>query len=309
MMRRKLQRNRRNGRNRRIRRIRRNWKICDTIVKSIVFLGIAAGMFTAVIQKCGTNVPAQEFQSGMWEIMYSDGNETDKEAVSDGVLTSSNPEETDPIILDEKVCRDCRQIYEKDPKLCVLVNKEKELDAAFDSHLRSICGGRLMASDWMYQDLKEMLQAAGDAGYDYWIASAYRSRERQQELVDEDVEALMRQGKSRQEALEETLRETMPAGHSEHETGLALDILCSGNTNMDESQALEPANQWLVSHCSEYGFILRYPKDKVSVTGIAWEPWHFRYVGRDAAKYMTEHDLTLEEFCMMVRKKNVNYRP
>lgn len=230
MMRRRLHRKR---------RIRRNWKICGCIVRIIVFLGIVAGMFTAVIQRCGTDAPAQECQSGMWEtIMYSDGTETDKDAVSDGVLTPSNLEETDLIILDEKVCRECRQIYEKNPEICVLVNKEKELDAAFDSNLRSICGGRLMASEWMYQDLTEMLQVAGDAGYQYWIASAYRSRERQQELVDEDVEALMRQGKSRQEALEETLRETMPAGHSEHETGLALDILCSGNTKMDESQAL-----------------------------------------------------------------------
>jgi D-alanyl-D-alanine carboxypeptidase len=141
-----------------------------------------------------------------------------------------------------------------------------------------------------------MLNAAQDAGYGYWIASAYRSRERQQELIDEDVAALMKKGYSYAKSLAETLMDTMPAGYSEHETGLALDILCSGNMNMDVSQADEAGNQWLVDHAAEYGFILRYPAEKVSVTEIEYEPWHFRYVGKEAAKYITENGLTLEEF-------------
>jgi D-alanyl-D-alanine carboxypeptidase len=201
--------------------------------------------------------------------------------------------------LDETEANVCRQIYENNPELLVLVNKEHELDEDYDSKLRSICKGRLMASDRLYEDLCAMLHAAGTEGYDYWIASAYRSRERQQELVDEDVSALMQKGFSYEDALEETLRETMPAGYSEHETGLALDILCSGNTAMDVSQADEPGNQWLMQHCQEYGFILRYPEDKVSVTEIDYEPWHFRYVGKEAARYITEHGLTLEEFVEM----------
>jgi D-alanyl-D-alanine carboxypeptidase len=190
----------------------------------------------------------------------------------------------------------CRQIYEDNPELLVLVNKENELDTDYDPELRSICKGRLEASGRMYEDLCAMLKAAGKEGYTYWIASAYRSRERQQELVDEDVAALMQKGADYEAALEETYRQTMPAGHSEHETGLALDILCSGNTNMDESQADEPGNQWLLQHCQEYGFILRYPADKVDVTGIDYEPWHFRYVGKEAAQFIAEHGLTLEEF-------------
>jgi D-alanyl-D-alanine carboxypeptidase len=201
--------------------------------------------------------------------------------------------------LDETEANVCRQIYENNPELLVLVNKEHELDENYDSQLRSICKGRLMASDRLYEDLCAMLHAAGTEGYDYWIASAYRSRERQQELVDEDVSALMQKGFSYEDALEETLRETMPAGYSEHETGLALDILCSGNTAMDVSQADEPGNRWLMQHCQEYGFILRYPEDKVSVTEIDYEPWHFRYVGKEAAQYITEHGLTLEEFVEM----------
>ena len=94
---------------------------------------------------------------------------------------------------------------------------------------------------------------------------------------------------------------TLPAGHSEHETGLSLDILCSGNTQMDLTQANEPGNRWLVEHCAEYGFILRYPKDKENITGIAFEPWHFRYVGKEAAQFMSSRGLTLEEFFIILK--------
>lgn len=259
-----------------LRRKRKIRKRVRGMIRALLLFVLAAVLAVVVCKRPGETLPAQEKGIRLLE-------ETTRDTAGD-----SEPE-------NELICR---KLYEKNQKLCVLVNKEKELDPEFNADLRSICGGRLMASDWMYQDLTDMLHAAGEEGYTYWIASAYRSRDRQQELVDEDVAELMQQGKSRQEALEETLKETMPAGHSEHETGLALDILCAGNTNMDVSQAQEAANQWLVAHCSEYGFILRYPKDKASVTGIAWEPWHFRYVGKEAARYMTEQGMTLEEFCL-----------
>ena len=106
----------------------------------------------------------------------------------------------------------------------------------------------------------------------------------------------MAQGMSRKQALEKTYEQTMPAGKSEHETGLALDILCSENLNMDVTQANEPGNKWLAEHAHEYGFILRYPVDKEEITGILYEPWHFRYVGKEAALFLWESNLTLEEF-------------
>ncbi|MBQ9141542.1 MAG: M15 family metallopeptidase [Lachnospiraceae bacterium] len=98
------------------------------------------------------------------------------------------------------------------------------------------------------------------------------------------------------EALEKTYEQTMPAGKSEHETGLALDLLCSENVNMDISQADEPGNRWLAEHAHEYGFILRYPKDKEDITDIYYEPWHFRYVGKETAAFLYEQEWTLEEF-------------
>ena len=191
----------------------------------------------------------------------------------------------------------CLELYEANKGLLVLVNREHALEEGlYEDNLRWICNGRLQASKALYDDLVDLLAAAGEEGYQYWIASAYRSRERQQELVDEDVARYMAQGMSRQQALEKTYEQTMPAGKSEHETGLALDILCSENLNMDATQAEEPGNQWLAEHAHEYGFILRYPADKEEITGILYEPWHFRYVGKEAAAFLWEHDLTLEEF-------------
>lgn len=190
----------------------------------------------------------------------------------------------------------CLRIYKENINLLVLVNRQQELPEEDNPNLMYICNGRLQASAFVYSDLKEMLADAGNAGYQYWIASAYRSRERQQQLVNEDIQALVNRGMDYETAEEETYKETQPAGHSEHETGLALDILCSQNPQMTLEQENEDGNRWLRENSWKYGFVLRYPKEKEDITGISYEPWHFRYVGKRAAKFMHLHDLTLEEF-------------
>lgn len=192
--------------------------------------------------------------------------------------------------------KEVRNIYKENKKDLILVNAKHGLDESYQASLRTICNGRIQASERLYDALVEMLAAASEEGYSYWIASAWRSRERQQKLVDEDVRLAMNKGMTYEQALKETYKETMPAGHSEHETGLALDILCAGNMVMDASQEKEPANIWLCENSWRYGFVLRYPKEKEAVTGISYEPWHFRYVGKKAAAYMYKHDMTLEEF-------------
>ena len=195
-----------------------------------------------------------------------------------------------------EIRQECQDLYARQESLLLLVNKERELPASYQPVLHSICKGRLEAADILYEDLCAMLAAGEQAGYQYWIASAYRDRAYQQGLVEEDVQKYMAKGYTYEEALRRTHEYTMPAGQSEHETGLALDILCSTNTIMDESQKSEPGNQWLVRHCHEYGFILRYPENKEGITGIGYEPWHFRYVGKEAAAYLTSMGWTLEEF-------------
>lgn len=212
--------------------------------------------------------------------------------------TDNTPEKTQEHTKkkEKNLTKKCRKLYKNNPELLVLVNKDNPLKEDYDAGLMYICNGRLQASSKLYNHLVEMLADAAKEGYQYWIASAYRNRQKQQSLIDEDVRKLMNSGMSYESALAEVYKETMPAGCSEHETGLALDILCSGNTNMDSSQENEPGNKWLKENCYKYGFILRYPSDKSNITGVNYEPWHFRYVGKKAAALIMKNNLTLEEF-------------
>ena len=87
-----------------------------------------------------------------------------------------------------------------------------------------------------------------------------------------------------------------PPGTSEHQAGLAVDIVSVEYQVLDEGQEDTPLQQWLMAHCWEYGFILRYPTDKSDLTGVGYEPWHYRYVGEEAAKAVTEQGICLEEY-------------
>ncbi len=192
----------------------------------------------------------------------------------------------------------CCEIYEASKELLVLVNKEYAIPEDYEVSLRSLNDSDVEVAEVLYEDLKEMLSDACEEGaYSYYFVSGYRDSEYQQQLIDADVASYMSQyGLTEAEALEKTLEQVLPAGHSEHETGLALDITAAGNGALDETQASEPAVIWLHENCWKYGFILRYPEDKEEVTQISYEPWHFRYVGKEAAEFLYENNLTLEEF-------------
>lgn len=88
----------------------------------------------------------------------------------------------------------------------------------------------------------------------------------------------------------------VPAGTSEHQLGLAADIVAADYQVLEEEQENTPEQQWLMAHCQEYGFILRYPRDKQGLTGVGYEPWHYRYVGVEAAQEIMSQGLCLEEY-------------
>ena len=141
--------------------------------------------------------------------------------------------------------------------------------------------------------LQQMVDELRALGYDPFVNSGYRSHEEQQAIWDQTVNNLLAQGYSQEAAEAETLLTVARPGYSEHELGLAADI-CS-------EQFWEPANEpiqtWLTEHGWEYGWIRRYPEGKEDITGVSNEPWHYRYIGVEAATDM--HDkgiLTLEEY-------------
>ena len=127
-----------------------------------------------------------------------------------------------------------------------------------------------------------------DAGNPVYISSGYRSYSTQKELFDRKVE---------QYGEEDAAKIVLPPGTSEHQTGLCADITDEYRAVKNPEELSQTATfKWMEEHCAEYGFILRYPADKQEITDIIYEPWHFRYVGEEAARYITENGLCLEEF-------------
>ena len=147
-----------------------------------------------------------------------------------------------------------------------------------------------------YPDLQEMMDACRAAGLDPLICSSYRTQEKQRELYENKIQRLMDEGYSYERAVEEAGTVVAVPGTSEHQTGLALDIVDASYQHLDEAQEDTQVQQWLMEHSWEYGFVLRYPNGKSETTGIIYEPWHYRYVGREAAREMTELGLCLEEY-------------
>lgn len=178
----------------------------------------------------------------------------------------------------------------------LLVNKDNRLPEDYEVTLLTLPDRVNRAAEEAYEPLCDMLKAGQKEGLSFEICSSYRDVERQQELLDEDINILMKQGYSYEEAYEEVTKETMPPGYSEHSTGLAFDIVSLGYQMLDDGQEKTKENKWLQEHCAEYGFILRYPKGKEDITSINYESWHFRYVGKEAAEYIMENGITLEEY-------------
>lgn len=147
------------------------------------------------------------------------------------------------------------------------------------------------------QALRDFLAAGRAAGMDLEVASAWRDWTTQETLFEDKVNRVMSEtGLEREQAEEIAADEVARPGTSEHQLGLAVDIISNDYPWLDEGWADTAEAAWLEEHCAEYGFILRYPPDKSELTGIIWEPWHFRYVGKEAAVYIMENGLCLEEY-------------
>ena len=179
-----------------------------------------------------------------------------------------------------------------------LVNEGHPLDTSYvPAEMTEIESERSVDSR-IADDLKRMLSDAKDAGLSMYVASAYRSYEKQREVFNNTMQDWISQGYSPLNAYDETKKSVAVPGTSEHATGLAVDIISSEYEALDDRQGDTEEQKWLMEHCWEYGFILRYPSDKSDVTNIVYEPWHYRYVGKEAAKEFTEQNITLEEYVL-----------
>lgn len=144
----------------------------------------------------------------------------------------------------------------------------------------------------MTDAMKDFVAAARAQGLSVYLSSGYRSYDEQNYLYQRKVS---------QYGEEQAKKIVAPPGTSEHQTGLACDITDKYYEFKNSSLENTALYQWMSQHCQEYGFIVRYPKDKEDVTGIIYEPWHFRYVGKDAAEYIMDKGLCLEEFVALYK--------
>ncbi len=180
-------------------------------------------------------------------------------------------------------------------KVLMLVNSWNPIPDDYTIDLAAIPND-LQADSLAAPYITMMLNDAKDAGHNLYILSAYRANNRQKEIYESKKAEYLAAGNSEEEADRLTSQIIAPPGTSEHETGLALDIVTEEHPDLDESFAQIDAYQWLLQNGPDYGFILRYPADKETITGIAFEPWHFRFVGVENAQEMTSQGLVLEEY-------------
>lgn len=171
----------------------------------------------------------------------------------------------------------------------VLASADHPLPDGYAPPEISHVGSREIPMDSRVADaLYEFAVDCEDAGNEVYLSSGYRSYDEQKSLFDAKVEEY---------GEEEAARIVLPPGTSEHQTGLCCDITDIYRSPKTPSVLEETETfQWLNAHCEQYGFILRYPEDKQEITDIIYEPWHFRYVGKEAAVYIKENNLCLEEF-------------
>ena len=181
----------------------------------------------------------------------------------------------------------------------LLVNEWNPIPESFTLTTLTLLNG-MDIDERAADDLDAMIDDCYAAGYAPEISSAYRSTDYQQQLFDELTYSFMDEGYSEEEARSKASEAIATPGTSEHECGLAVDIVDMDYPYTDDGQAQTGTQQWLLEHSWEYGFILRYPEDKSSITGKIYEPWHYRYVGREYAKDMHEKGLCLEEYVWQV---------
>ena len=180
----------------------------------------------------------------------------------------------------------------------LLVNPWNEMPEDYEVTLKTLPDGNKV-DERAYEDLNAMLDACRKAGLRPKICSSYRTQSKQTYLYNNKIARLRNAGYSKKAAEAEAGRWVARPGTSEHQLGLALDIVSQSYQALTKKQEKTAEQKWLMEHCWEYGFILRYPNDKSEITGIGYEPWHYRYVGRDVALDIRDSGLCMEEYLLL----------
>mgnify|MGYP003208638965 FL=1 len=176
----------------------------------------------------------------------------------------------------------------------ILVNRDNYIPDNYEFELTELANGEKVDSR-IYPSLQDMFDDARAKGLHLFVAAGYRTEEKQRQLLEEKTEAYVNEGHSRSKARELAEEWVAVPGTSEHQIGIAVDINADTKYSSRDS-----VYGWLEKNSWKYGFIRRYPPDKTEITGVINEPWHFRYVGKEAAQEIYSQGICLEEYIEML---------
>lgn len=178
--------------------------------------------------------------------------------------------------------------------LLILVNPWNEVPEGYSVELDTVEG--YLVDRRAATALAQMLADCRAAGFEPVICSAYRTQEYQEMLYRNKIMRLLAEGVPNKDAPAIAARSVALPGTSEHQLGLAVDLISETYTNLDQWQERTAVQQWLMTNCYDYGFILRYPNGTSDTTGIIYEPWHYRYVGTVTADAVRSSGLVFEDY-------------
>jgi D-alanyl-D-alanine carboxypeptidase len=262
---------------------------------------LGTGDSTIILTDPETDAPtspetdAQTAPDEQTTVEHTSAPETTIPEVTDEVTTA--PETTEEVTTAPETTEEVTTEPEvtETPWNLVLVNPWHSLPEEYTFELSTV-SGKYKIDSRCAEALKTMLADCKAAGFTPYICSAYRTWEDQVYLFDKKVTSFINKGYSEEEAKRLAAKETAVPGTSEHQLGLAADILCTSRPWLDDGQADTATQKWLMANCHKYGFILRYPKGTTHITGIIYEPWHYRYVGVEIATEIMTKGITLEEY-------------
>ena len=254
----------------------------------------------AVVEDVDETVIAEALESENPDVAEAEQDDPDKSASLDDILSSNDitvsieDDEAEQEILTEEVTEDSDVVFKADDWKIILVNKQHPIPDDYEFPLGYITGS-MRCDERVISPLLEMMKAASSEGISLIICSPYRDMGRQTMLFNNKVEKYMDAGMSYMDAYNLASQAVTVPGASEHQVGLAIDIVTEDYSILDEGFGKTAAGKWLAENSYKYGFVLRYPAGKETITSIEFEPWHFRYVGVDAATFMVQNDICLEE--------------
>lgn len=247
----------------------------------IVSLLIASIIITGTIIYYKTNI----------EPVYSKNNETNLEKNFNQIKDNSLETQEDNEGFKVELQGGNKRIVEEDWRI-ILVNSENPLPENLEIKLSKINGSAKEFDSRAVLELTTMMKDMKTAGVpNIWVQSAYRSTEYQENLYNNKVQEFIVMGKNYEDAERLASKWVNKSETSEHSLGLAVDF---NNVKPEFENTREFA--WLVENAENYGFVLRYKKEKKNITKVNYEPWHWRYVGKEHAIKMNELDMCLEEY-------------